>query len=392
MKEESKELTISQISNIPEEIKDDKENYFNELDISKIEYSINEEDFDNDLKELERILDNKIDKNDENENKKISKIEKDLKKKELKIQPKKIFLFNKKLKFKKERLEPLLIDLFLNAYKIISKKYYDIKKEEEDDEDENKKKEKDYIIKLIEQIILEKNADNCKMSIEYSDSKENTYNERFFNIYLYIIHIISKCHGLLNLEIKFKVVLKIAVRSGNIELLISKCSLKYQDNIQKIKMKPNITFLLINNKLGNYSVTYCTCGVCMNCKNRKEIKPFDKLLSYLKKKNKIDKELPFTQLYFGKYNKYRNESGYKCSFCTDFYNKQCNIVKLFCNPDYDSDHTCQFWTCLDCYMTKIKGKNKIEKCPNCEKFLVNFSQLFRIFTYLRMKKIQMLEN
>ena len=157
-------------------------------------------------------------------------------------------------------------------------------------------------------------------------------------------------------------------------------------------MKPNITFILINNKLGNYSVAYCTCKNCMNCKNREEIKPFDDLLSYLKKKNKIDKELQFTQMYYGKYNKYNNQSGYKCSFCTDFYYKQSNIVKLFCNPDYDSDHTCQFWTCFDCYETKIKGNDKIEKFPNCGKFLVNFSKLFSIFTYLKWKNKQLLEE
>ena len=173
MKDETLELTISKISNIQEDIKDDKEKSFDELDISKIEYSINEEDFDNDLKELEIMLDNKKDKSIENENKKISKLEKDLKKKELKFQPKTIFI-SKKLKFKKERFDPLLIDLFLNPYNIIKKGYYDIK-EEEDDED--KKKEKDYIVKLIEQIILEKSKNNCKMSIEYCDSKENNYNE-----------------------------------------------------------------------------------------------------------------------------------------------------------------------------------------------------------------------
>jgi len=68
------------------------------------------------------------------------------------------------------------------------------------------------------------------MNIKYRDKKENNYNERFFNIYLYIIHKISKCNGLLNLEIKLKVKLKMAVRSGNVELLISKCYLNYQDN------------------------------------------------------------------------------------------------------------------------------------------------------------------
>ena len=72
-------------------------------------------------------------------------------------------------------------------------------------------------------------------------------------------------------------------------------------------MNPNITILLINNNLGNYSVTYCTCGDCMNCKNRKEKKPFDDILFYLKKKNKINEKLQYTQLFYGKLNRYRNK-------------------------------------------------------------------------------------
>ena len=64
MKEETKEISISHIKE--EEIKDDKEDYFDKLNISKIDFSLNEEDFDNDLKELEKILDNKMEKNIEN--------------------------------------------------------------------------------------------------------------------------------------------------------------------------------------------------------------------------------------------------------------------------------------------------------------------------------------
>ena len=381
MNEESKDFTIS---NIQEDKKDDKDYSFDNLDVSQIGYFINEEDIDNDLKELENMFDNKT--GIENENKNISKLEKDLSKKEFKAQiMKKDAYASNKLKFREEKMNSLLIDLFLNAYKLISNKnkYYDIKEEEEEEDDKDKKKKESYILELIEQILLENENNNCKMSIEYCDKKLNNFNQRFFDIYLNITHQISKCHGLLDLKITFKVFLKMAVRSGNVELSISECNLNYQNDKQNVKINPNITFLLVNNKLGNYSVTYCTCGDCMNCKNMKEEKPFDDVLSYLKKKNKIDKKLQFTQLYFGKFNKYRNESGFKCSFCKDFYNKQSNIVKLFCNPDYD--HTCQFWTCENCYY-KNKGNKKNEKCPNCGKFMINFSKLLRIFTYLRWKK------
>ena len=60
MKEETKEISISNIKE--EEIKDDKEDYFDKLNISKIDFSLNEEDFDNDLKELENFLDKKMEK------------------------------------------------------------------------------------------------------------------------------------------------------------------------------------------------------------------------------------------------------------------------------------------------------------------------------------------
>ena len=381
---EDKTLDLSN-SKIQESKKDDNENFLDDLNITIIEKFISEEDDKDNEEDLLKFFDNisNIDK----ENKNIAKLEKDLNKQKIKAKSKQI-LESKKLKYKEDELSPLLIDLFLKVYKIINNKYFDIK-EEEDDED--KKKEKNYILKLIEQIILEKNNDNCIMSVKYSKDEECKFTNRIINIYLYISQKISKFHGLLNIKITFKVALKIEVRSGNIKLLISKCYLNYENNTQKIIMNPNLTILLINNNLGNYSVTYCTCKDCMNCKNRKEKKPFDDILFYLKKKNKINEEPQYTQLFYGKFNRYRNESGYKCSFCKDFYNRKENIVKLFCNPDYDSDHTCIFWTCKKCYFENKKNK-KDEVCPNCGKFLVNFSKLKRIFAYLRWKKNQLLED
>ena len=379
---EEKTIDLS-ISKIEENKKDEHEKFQDEPDFSIILNSEDEKDNDEDLIKL---LDNIL--NIEKENNNIAKLEKSLNKQKIKAQTKQI-LEPKKLKFKEDKLSPLLIDLFLKAYKIINNKNFDIKEEEDDDED--KKKEKNYILKLIEQINLEEKNNNCLMSIKYSKDEECKFTNRIFNIYLYISQKISKFHGLLNIKITFKVALKMEIRSGNVELFISKCYLNYENNTQKIIMNPNITILLINNNLGNYSVTYCTCGDCMKCKNRKEKKPFDDILFYLKKKNKINEKLQYTQLFYGKFNRYRNESGYKCSFCKDFYNRKSNIVKLFCNPDYDSDHTCQFWTCKKCYF-KNKKNTKDEVCPNCGKFMINFSNLIRIFYYLRWKRNQLLEN
>ena len=175
-----------------------------------------------------------------------------------------------------------------------------------------------------------------------------------------------------------------SIRSGNVKLNISKFIINYQDKAQEIIMNPNFGCLLINNKLGNYSITYCECGNCMNCKNKEEPKPFDDILYYLRKKNKIEEKIDFTGLWFGKFNRYRNESGYKCSFCRDFFSKKLNIVKLFCNPDFDSDHTCQFWICRDCFKAKRK-ENIHEICPNCGKFTITFSQLNSIYRYYRWK-------
>ena len=199
------------ISKIEENKKDDHEKLSDELDFSVIQ----KEEDDNTDEDLIKLFDNIL--NIEKENNNITKLEKALNKQKLNPQTKKK-VESKKLKFEEEKLNPLLIDFFLKAYKIINKKYFDIKEEEEDDED--KKKEKNYILKLIEQIILEKNIDNCDMRVKYSQDKESNFSNRVIKIYLYIKHKISKCHDLLNIKITFKVALKIAIRSGNVELLI----------------------------------------------------------------------------------------------------------------------------------------------------------------------------
>jgi len=360
-------------------------------DTMNLDFNINDEieksGFEFDILEdgewITNILGNFNNKNIEQENKNLAKLEKannaaPLQKKKKNKKP-----ISNKLKFTEEKLSKKLKKLFLEAYNIISQKYYD--KIENDEENE---KETKYMLDLIDQILLEDKNNNCEISLVFENKEKNNCNDREFIINVYVLHKIQKFNNLLTLTIIFKVKLEMSFRSGNVKLSITKFSIDYQNKKQVVIMRPNFKCLLINNRLGNYSITYCTCGNCMNCKNRIEPKPFDDVLLYLRKKNKTYKIMDYTELWFGKYNRYRNESNYKCSFCTDFFQKKLNIVKLFCNPDYDSDHTCQFWICRDCYINKKRSQIKNVICPNCKKFVVNFTKLNSIYRYYYWKEQQ----
>ena len=357
------------------------------LDIENIEIIAGFKFDENEDKQiLKNIFDNVNKEEIEKKNNKLSKLEKSYKAEVSYIQKNKNKFLTDKLKYNEDILSEKLITFFLNAYKIISDKNFDEIGTNDYDEEDNKK-EKNYLFNLINQIIFENDSNNCKMSIVFSNKKEKSFNDRYFTLNVYVLHKISKFNDLLKLTIIFKVKIEMAVRSGNVNLSFTKCSIDYNDKAQEVIINPNLNCLLINNNLGNYSITYCTCGDCMKCRNRKEPKPFDDVLYYLKKENGIKTQIYTSLLWFGKFNKYRNESGYKCSFCTDFYRKKLNIVKLFCNGDFDPDHTCQFWICRDCYWEKSK-RNLNEKCPNCGKFFINFSRLSQIFRYYKWKKTQ----
>ena len=238
-------------------------------------------------------------------------------------------------------------------------------------------KEIEYLLRLINQIIIEKKNHNCKFKFNHNNNE--IYNEnKTFIMDLEVIHKIKLFNKLLKMEIIFNLLIEMYIRSGNTIIKFSTCKINYQDKEREIIIKPNFTCLLVNNNLGNYSITYCSCNNCENCKNRKNKKPFDDLLLYLRKKYKIKYKPEYTQLWYGKYNSYRNNVGYKCSFCSDFYKKKLNIVKLYCIKD--CDHSCIFWICFYCYNKKIQlGKSEI--CPNCENFEINFSKLKSIYRF-----------
>ena len=342
--------------------------------------------FDKDDKDIiELIFEGGAEKyleNLENEINNLTKIEKSIENNDISyISPFKIKNTNEiasyPLKFDEKKLSKKLKNFFLSAYQLISEKYYN-----EDKIDKNLKDNKN-LLNLINKILLEYNNDNCEFSFLYSEENNRLY-PNFFELHLKVIHKIKDFHGLITIKILFKIELKMFITSGNAEINILKYLICYGDSDKEIMRKPDFICFLINNTLGNYSITYCSCGDCMNCKNRNKPKPFDKLLIYLKKENNIRDNIFYTQLWYGKYNKYRNESNYKCSFCKEFYKKKLNIVKLFCNPDLDPDHSCLFWICRDCYYNKCKIKLN-ELCPNCKKFTINFTQTMRIFKYYKWK-------
>ena len=274
-------------------------------------------------------------------------------------------------------MKKILRKFFSKVYNIIHEENYDriIKENEEENDNE---KEIIYFKKLIKRIIHEKNKDNCKLSFKMLDESGSIYSNYFLLNNLDVIHEIEKFNGLLHLKIIFNLDIKIYIRSGNSIITFSDITLDYENGNQEIKINLNLTCNLINNNLGNYSKTYCTCGSCINCKNRLNPFPFDDLLNYLREKNNIKYNPEYSQLWFGKYNSYRNVTNYKCSYCTDFSAKKLNIVKLYCIDD--EDHSCIIWVCLNCYKKK-RGERKDEICPNCKKFIINFSCLKSIFRH-----------
>ena len=284
-----------------------------------------------------------------------------------------------------EKLIKKLKKFLKRAYNLICSHNKDnelIEKEKiENDSDDEDKKDKDNEIKFINIIkkLFEKEEVEMEISIKNHKCK---FNENYFIINLYEKHEVNMCNDLLKMKIKIKLEIKMSVRSGNVEMSFYYMNIDYNDKTQKIKLLPNLKCKIINSEIGKRGITYCsTCDLnmkesekCEKCRYRYKF-PFDDLLSYLRRQNNISEELKFTYLYFKGANSYKNDSNYKCSFCTDFYAKKANIVRLFCNKEKDPEHTCQFWICRNCFYKKFKYCNSDEVCPNCKKFKINFRNL-----------------
>ena len=333
-------------------------------EFEKIQSDINKEDKD-DFKELLSLFCQKKPKNSKRENNNYTCFinQSDIPNNSLNYDNKKVFL---------EKLKHFL----LQAYKIICEDneqneliYKEIIDEDNDNNDEMK------FLNILNQFIKNE-KENYEMEISFKDKKVS-FNENFFIINLKEKHKINMCNDLLKIKIKIKLEIQMAISNGNSQIIFHYMEIKYNGDKPKLKLKPNFKYIIINSFIGKRGITYCNCDHCERCKYRYKF-PFDDLLFYLRIENKIKNDLKFTDLYFKGYNSYKNDSNYKCSFCKDFYAKKLNIVRLFCinerDPNINPEHTCQFWICKECYFKKYQNRND-EECPNCHKFMINFTIL-----------------
>ena len=291
---------------------------------------------------------------------------------------------NEKTMNSDKKLLENLKTFLLRAYKLIcehSEENELIEKEKIEVNDDRDKKDEINFINILKKFI-ENEKENYEMEISIKEEKSK-FNENYFDINLYENHEIYMCNDLLKMKIKIKLEIIMATRSGNVEINFYYMNIDYNNKAQTIKLKPNLKCKIINSIIGKRGITYCTCGECEKCLNRYNF-PFDDLLYYLRKQNKIKEGLKLTYLYFKGCNSYKNDSNYKCSFCKDFYVKKANIARLFCNKEIDPDHACQFWVCKNC-CTKKYMYSDIEVCPNCKKFKVDFRKLK---SYNKWKKSQ----
>jgi hypothetical protein len=291
---------------------------------------------------------------------------------------------DKKLNWDDDFEEKVKIFL-LRAYKLICADNEQNELIDKDSLDENSdNNDEENFVNILKKFI-ENEKENYEMNISIKNEK-CTFNEKYFNINLYDIHKVHMCNDLLKMKIKIKLEIIMSKINGNVEIKFHYMKIYYNHKNQTLELKPNLKCRIINNILGKKGITYCTCGNCFRCEQKK-IKynfPFDDLLFYLQKRNKINPALELTYLYFKGCNSYKNDSNYKCSFCVDFYAKKSNIVRLFCNKEIDPEHTCQFWICRNCFYQKFHyGTDEI--CPNCKKFKVNFSKLKSYYNWKMMK-------
>ena len=230
-------------------------------------YNLKDDDDLDDLKELMNLFNQEKPKN-KNTNEPISSSFIKLKnspEKNIKIEN------NDKLK---EKLETFLFQ----AYKLICADNENdlIEKEKIKDNIKNNNKDELNFINIIQKLI-ENEKENFKMNLSIKDGE---INENYFNIILFEKHEINMCNDLLNMKIKIKLEIKMALTSGNVEINFHYAKINYNKKSQKIKLEPNLKCLIINSIIGKKGATYCSCGneeKCIRCKNRKN-RPFDDLL------------------------------------------------------------------------------------------------------------------
>ena len=258
------------------------------------------------------------------------------------------------------------------------------------------------IIKGLFQLIIDKELEiNCKMIKDNSKFYKKYY---FIQFQAFINY--KMCSNIIRYIIIFLFNIRLSSTSGHLQVSISNLQYifknlkddKFNSTDKKIiELTKNlnnyepIIFPIYNILGGNYGLRYCICGNCFICKNKKDGFPFDNLINYLNKlnlpinENNKDNEYEYTQLLYSerkKKNSPNNIDNITCSFCN---NNKSELTKIFCDHFQGIDHLCIFYMCGNCFeefYNKDYTKTN-ELCPNCYKYIVNFSYITSIENYMK---------
>jgi hypothetical protein len=252
-------------------------------------------------------------------------------------------------------------------------------------------------IKDLFQLIIDKKLEiNCKMIKDNSKFYKKYY---FIQFQAFIVYKI--CSNIIRYIIVILFNIRLSAYSGHLQVSISNLkyifkNLKDDKFNDPTKKELNLTKILNNNKPiifpiynilgGNYGLRYCICGNCYICKNKNDF-PFDNIIDYLNKLNlkENERDFEYTQLLYSerkKKNSPNNIDNITCSFCN---NNKSELTKIFCDHFQGIDHLCIFYMCGNCFeefYNKDYTKTN-ELCPNCYKYIVNFSYITSIENYMK---------
>ena len=266
-------------------------------------------------------------------------------------------------------------------------------------------------IKDLFQLIIDKKLEiNCKMIKDNSKFYKKYY---FIQFQAFIVYKI--CSNIIRYIIVILFNIRLSSRSGHLQVSIR--NLEYiftnlkdktfndenKKQLELTKFLNNgepIIFPIYNILGGNYGLRHCICGNCFICKTKKNGFPFDDLINYLnklnvpKKENENENEFEYTQLLYSerkKKNSPKNIDNITCSFCNS---NKSELTKIFCDHFQGIDHLCIFYMCGKCFEEFYNKdyKNTNELCPNCNKYIVNFSYITSIENYMKYIKSNKEEN
>ena len=273
----------------------------------------------------------------------------------------------------------LLNEILTNKYdEKINPKYLNLS--------DNYIKYKTWLLKLISFILT--NKISLKVELKYLKQQSQYYQ---FNLIAFGTHYIIPSILKVGITLDFNITM--SLRSGNLIVHCIKSKLMYQNgneifnnalNINKflnVKDNDECEWLFFNNNLGKDGRCMCICDRkdCYYCTNKNDIEPFEEMRTHINGQCASDdyntKSYSYTQAwtFSNKRNSLDNNCNYKCSFCREQKGK---LMRIFFHREKDADHSCYFFMCDACVDDyRNADGDKVELCPNCGKFWVNFTKI-----------------